>query len=424
MKISSKYEYEKCAEFRKTLEKNVYAIKGFSIQFDCESKGRKIDCCIKDGKGQYLAIIEFKSFLNSPLARKIGRLQLRQYLKSTKAKYALLTDSKKFYLYKNNSDSNHFEKITFIQFLETLFPKYMDRLISENYEFIKEKLKENHFDVSRMTQNDIVIENHSLFFSKEFEKVIVAQLPSIYFKGRLVCRYVSLETAFRILESKKIRMNGIVGMNDSTESDFLEKILYDGILKTEDLQEMANNIYIMSCSTKDCIDKLTQWRLYGDDARGVCLVFKIKRKALASDFKLGKIYYQNADKPSQAISNIKEFLDSVYKETLFPFMFRNFHEFAHFFKPEDYKNEKEVRLLCINKEMENKKWFLSKPLNVVNSYVEMPLLDGNFPLDLSQIYLGPKCPEREVNQSQLKTMLKEMGRDDVGVILSEVDCYR
>ena len=54
----------------------------------------------------------------------------------------------------------------------------------------------------------------------------------------------------------------------------------------------------------------------------------------------------------------------------------------------------------------------------------MPLLDGNFPLDLSQIYLGPKCPEREVNQSQLKTMLKEMGRDDVGVILSEVDCYR
>ncbi len=424
MRIISKYEEEKCVEFLKILKRYVDAVKRLSLQYDCVLNGRRIDCCIKDSKGNPLVIIEFKAFLNSSFARKIGRLQLRQYLKTINAKYALLTDSKKFYLYKNNSVSKRFEKITFIKFLKTLFPKEINKLLSKNYKFIKSKLKENNFDVSRMTQKDIVFESDSLFFSKKFERCFAAQLPSFQFKGKLVCRYVPLETAFEILKKQKIRMNGIVGMNDSTESVFFEKILYDGILKTTDLQEMANNIYIMSCSSKDCIDKLMQWRLYGDDARGVCLVFEVKNKVSASDFKLGKISYENVDNPSQIISNIKRFIDSVYKETLVPFMFRNFHEWAHFYKPEDYEDEKEVRLLYINKTPQKKNWFLSKPLNVVNSYVEIPLAKRGFPLKLSQIYLGPKCPEREVNQSQFRTMLKEFGRDDVEVLLSDVDCYR
>lgn len=424
MFIKLKNEEKRRTEFFKVLKKYVEKVKGFSLQLDYMSNKEKVDCCISDSRGMPFAIIEFKAYLNGSFARKIGKQQLRQNLKLIKAKYALLTDSKKFYLCKNVSENSRFEKITFVKFLKTLFPKVINKLLSENYRFIKNKLKENNFDVSRMSQKDVVLKNDSLFFSKKFEKKFVNYLPSFQLDKNIICRYVSLETAFEILKNKKIRMNGIIGMNDSTESDFFEKILYDGIVKTADLREIANNIYIMSCSTEEKIDNLTQWRLYGDDARGVCLVFEVKKNTSSSNFKLGKIFYENPDNLSKEILNMKRLLDSVYKETLIPFMFRNFHEWAHFYKPKDYESESEVRLLYINKTPQKKKWFLSKPLNVVNSYVEISLEERDFPLKLSQIYLGPKCPESEVNQSQFKTMLNEFGREDVDVLLSDVDCYR
>ena len=233
-----------------------------------------------------------------------------------------------------------------------------------------------------------------------------------------ICRYVSLETVFNIISNKTIRMNCIVGMNDSSEVNFVGKTFYgpEYLNRIPDEKEKINDIYILSCSSIEMKDDLTQWRLYADDAKGVCLIFEVNKPQYRYDVR--KITYIDPEQENDSFfGKIKEL---VSKNNI---IFKNFHTWCHFLKPKDYEIEAEVRVLYENKKIKKPHWFLAKPINVLSSYIDVELND-DFPLKLKEIILGPKCPEKETNRDQLNVLLKRMGFNDVKVDFSRIDNYR
>ena len=389
------------------------------------SNGKRVDCCIVDFHKKPYAFIEVKSFLNSSFARKNGKRQLLSYLDDAKekAKFAILTDLKRFYLYKTSQNDKRFEKVSFDLLVTTLFPEAKNLFVPKNYETIKKLLSKNKFNLPNLKKSDIVYENGAFSFSGAYENFFSKLFPTFNTREKIVCRYVSLETAFNIIKNKSLKLNSVVGMNDSTEVDFIESLLYDGMKKLVGLQNQARDVYIMSCSSEKVIDDLTHWRLYGSDAKGVCLVFNVK-KVKKSQLKFGKISYLDRNRPTESIEKINIFLGEVLEETKIPFAPRNFHCWAHFYKPLEYDIEKEIRLIYIDDKTLKKEWILSKPYNIVNSSVEVDLSDENLPLKLCKVILGPNCPERDVNLTQIKAFLSESGLDDVEVDISTIDSYR
>ena len=425
VKITVQKDKEISANFSKEIKKYMDS-KRFSLRYEYNiGNGSKIDCCVMDSQEIPYVYIEFKSFLNSSFACKSGKKQLLSYLKKAekKAKFCVLTDSNIFYLYKAVQKNERFEKVSFDHLVITLFPEAKDLFVPKNCRIINKLLLQNELQISELKKSDIVYENGAFSFLGEYQKFIEKQFPPFNTRETMVCRYISLETVFAIIKNKSLKMNCIIGMNDSTEPDFVESMLYEGMEKLAGLQRQARDVYIMSCSSKDSIDDLTQWRLYGNDAKGVCLVFNVKRMK-KSRFKLGKVSYLDRNLPIKSIEHINTFFEEIVTKTKIPFAPRDFHCWAHFYKPLEYKIEREIRLVYVNNGELNKEWILSKPFNIVNSSVEVPLNTEDFPLKLCKIILGPKCPEREVNLKQIEIFLKESKLDDVDVEYSTIDSYR
>ena len=83
----------------------------------------------------------------------------------------------------------------------------------------------------------------------------------------------------------------------------------------------------------------------------------------------------------------------------------------HFFKPFDYTVEAEVRLLFVLHDEDVKKgWLLTSSHSILNPYVEFKLNDDGLPVQLTEIVLGPKCPEKEINQKQFEQIIRELRR--------------
>ena len=102
-------------------------------------------------------------------------------------------------------------------------------------------------------------------------------------------------------------MNGLPGMNDKNEGLFAWNMIYK--LDNTDNEENkkrrreTNNAFIVSYSSSNLIDDLTQWRLYGDDAKGVCCVYKIDKDKLIDRFFLHNVRYIKESDNSDDISD-------------------------------------------------------------------------------------------------------------------------
>ncbi|MCQ2360477.1 MAG: DUF2971 domain-containing protein [Paludibacteraceae bacterium] len=233
-------------------------------------------------------------------------------------------------------------------------------------------------------------------------------------KGIRTYRYIPLHTLFLILENSNYRMCGLAGMNDISEINYFDE--YCGL--QDDLKETnQNDVFISSmCSIED---DLTMWRLYAEDATGVCLVFEPKEK-FGKEFKLYKVQY--ADKFG---SNV--ILDIIKNLIWNGVVFNHLSEWKHIFKAYEYNIEREDRLIYFyNTEITPKKaWYETNKNNIVNSAVDLDF--SKFPLQLTKIILGPKCPEKEINIKQIKAMMQANNipnAGDIEVVISSIDNYR
>ncbi|MCQ2077339.1 MAG: DUF2971 domain-containing protein [Bacteroidaceae bacterium] len=264
-----------------------------------------------------------------------------------------------------------------------------------------------------------------------------------------ICKYTTLDTLFQILSNQTYRMQGLAGMNDKGERNFLRTKLYEGYSEKRyndylvSQKEGESMSYIMSCTSMSKCDHLEMWRLYADDAKGVCLVFECGDRE--KDFMLLPIRYdRDADARNEETAPFR-FIKDIVKELEkigVLFVFKYFDRWASCFKSGDYGYEKEIRLVYPSRPSdgthESKEWLLTRPNSIINPFVEFALTDAKakekkiqkLPLKLKKIYLGPKCPEQETNIEQIRLMIKkdpdlqQLGISDEDIQPSIIKNYR
>lgn len=247
-----------------------------------------------------------------------------------------------------------------------------------------------------------------LWFSNYFHDLKTFVDKPFPFDNYHVAKYTSLDTALMMLNSKKMRMMSVSAMNDKLEIGHLYgELCNDEASYMEDKTKInsARHRYITSFTNK--IDDLTMWRLYGDDAKGVCLVF-------AEPYECH--YYFPMDysgKDSEICHRAKKICEELYKRGI-KFTFKSLESiWQYFLKPEGFRDEQELRYLRIDNSKPD--GYLVSSNGVISSYNDYLLLsdednlDNVFPASLECIILGPNMKNTEINRFQLEALASEKG---------------
>lgn len=136
-------------------------------------------------------------------------------------------------------------------------------------------------------------------------------------------QYRSIDVFQKIIESKKLRLTSAYHQNDKKELklllDYIEEkidILYNKDTKQTDIKRINKNIVIdyflktdvfISCFSKKG-DKLSQWRAYGNDGRGISIGFNFNFKY--HNLFYGKVCYDN----ESYIDNNKHSIDGIIND--------------------------------------------------------------------------------------------------------------
>lgn len=384
------------------------------------------DISIKIGR-KTVAIIEFKAQL---YFKTIDFTSIENYTSKNNIRYYIISDGIDFIIY-DRRNLNIKEKINFNKLVEiiqrkeevdlpklrvAIARKIKEIIINSNFKFLKERIDSlmnkllNSIDFSEL--------DYTFFFKghndiNNIENLIFRLLLKEDKPLEKIFRYTTLNTIFSMLSNNSYRMNCLVGMNDTTEVNYAENYItgetLDYTLAHWQTIDSYNRRFISSCSLKE--DDLTQWRLYADDSKGVCLTFNINAELLNTKFILKRISYGHEDNSHPELDLIKQIITSLREEFDIDFEFRTLSTWRHFFKPSDYSIEKEVRLLYILNDADVKKgWVLTNSHNILNPFVEFKLNDMEMPIDLTSIILGPKSPEKEINRKQFEQYIRELRR--------------
>ncbi|WP_299678492.1 DUF2971 domain-containing protein [uncultured Dokdonia sp.] len=379
-----------------------------------------------------LAVIEIKGTLanKNTLARATD--QVRSSLSITNARFGIVTDNEIFLIYDRNEKENDFVQLNFNELLgritNVVNVTTNERTKRQILSIIKESAEihlSQNFEISNFLKDEKIISKikfdpnrNSYYFEdrlkniKSFENQFFNKIFEEFSETK-ICRYTTLDTLFSMLNFISFRMNGLVGMNDKSEVNYVDNYL-NGVERP--LSKMHHNTiialnkrYITSCSKISRKDELTLWRLYADDGTGVCLVFNIKRENLNDKVLIQRVKYADQNGNHPELDFLKHIREGVEALTGFTFEFRNIGLWKHFFKPFDYKIEEEVRLLVIedpNLNPLNSNWVKTYTHSIINPFIDFQLNNSAFPIHLSEIILGPKSPEQDSNTVQLREMVR------------------
>lgn len=238
-----------------------------------------------------------------------------------------------------------------------------------------------------------------------------------------VAKYISFDTALMILNSGKMRMMSVTAMNDKLEIGHLYGMHTEDpdSLENKTIVHNARQRYITSFTNK--IDDLTMWRLYGDNGKGVCLVFSEPNECS---------YYLPIDysgKNSKIYLKSKTICEELLNKHGIKFTFKSLEStWQYFLKPEGFSTEQEMRYLRIDTSKPD--GYILASNGVISSYKDFPLtLDKDtpesvFPASLQGIILGPNIKNVEINKLQLEALAYEKGLALLmGVRPSSIDYY-
>ncbi len=237
-----------------------------------------------------------------------------------------------------------------------------------------------------------------------------------------IAKYTSFETLVAVLKSGKMRMNSIVSMNDKTETDFLDEAFRsykEDFEHDYDKYLFADKEFITSFTTR--IDDLDMWRFYGDNARGVCMVFERDSKR---DDELYKIKY--VEPAQEELSKVYDLMDAL-KDKGVRFQLNLLQKYRHFLKHADYDTEEECRLLVRSGKPDG--WFVNGDNGILTPYLEFELRktgnaqDGEYPFKLRRVIIGPAMKENVANLMQVFYMGHQYGYS-LEVTESKIQSYR
>ena len=392
------------------------------------------DFVIKGTNG-FLVVIEVKFSLTKQNTITKAYNMVKHSMELINAPYGYVTNGQKaFYL---ETDSSQYRIVEpFYNHIESLLKKYklktdeivsvkqlisIKQLLNSTYKEFEDEKKIDIPDIKtfiyNLTLNDCIQSDGNISFTEDKERQFIGWLLGHYHNDSL-CRYTSMAGLFRTIESQKHSMVCLIGMNDKGETDYVKNYTarngHNNLYSTS--INKLNNLFILSCCNEQKEDNLTMFRLYGDDSRGVCLKYGIKDLVNFKEFFIAPVSYANPDGRHPKL----DFLIDVSKIVTF----RHLDAWLHFFKSYDYQVEEEVRVIYeLKGKIRNKKWINISSYGIICPVVEFDSKD--FPLSLDMILLGPNCPEKEINKSQIETMAIDKSINlKYGVDISKKDCYR
>ena len=331
------------------------------------------------------------------------------------------------------------EDMAYLLFEDVEVPRQMDWRIrmgrfikwAENKHFTSFSIQAlERLQASRMTFDEVTKQCYATNEKDEhgFFKALLATYDKDY-----ICRYTTYEALERILKEKKQSVCSVVCMNDQTECDYADEYLekHGGTDKRQQLEtsyEVLNKCQISSCTHIELADKLSLWRMYANDAKGVCLKFKVDKQMLEDKgFYLCCVNYAYSEDEHRHLDLISEL--KKLQIMGYTFDLRMWHIWMHFYKPIHYSDEREVRLLYFKQDSDEYKWIKTGDSQILAPVIEFGIEKGKneFPLVLSEIILGPKFPEAATNAVQIKYLkeLQQIEEDgECPVTLSKIKGYR
>lgn len=390
-----------------------------------------------------LAIVDVKCGYSSCKHRQKAEQQVSGYALKYRYRYAIIaSDDGKFWFkdcYLNVDERfaerplehiayvldivNKPERFPGVEYREALFKAielFLDEEGKKDYKEIKNHNSSSYNRRKKLTNlQDFLVkyrstliryDETSFYFDMESVEDALFECFLKAFKGEKVCRYTSLSSFFRTIDEVKQSMCCLVGMNDKSECTYADNYLKGDYLGQTDQSlissyeaEEENSFFILSCMDERKYDDLIMWRLYGDGTKGVNVKYTIDKKNLQG-YKLYHIDYAEKDGESGhfALNFIKLLLDLNIKGK--KFRLRKWNEWKHFFKPFEYKDELEIRLLYRKEEDTEIKWILTNDYNIVCPLAKHEL--KRFPLIIDEILLGPNCPDASVNFRQLNLLIQ------------------
>lgn len=272
----------------------------------------------------------------------------------------------------------------------------------------------------------------------KFFKTIIEDVPL----GTEIYRYTTLDSVLRTIEGKTLRLSGIVGMNDISEIGYVDGYLDKKFkpMATDDHVDSVNKKYIMCSSTLE--DELMQWRLYGDDCKGACLVFEVNGGNEIPGLLLRKINYGikvNGENYHPELEFLLRIKNRLRKKLKIDFQFKTLSLWRHFFKSYEYEPEKEVRLLLIGNESDEVKgerhltgvgndigikWNLTNSHQILAPFIILQIDDVRLRCKLKKVILGAKCPELGINLKQFSLLTRKKNLVDIQVVPSKIINYR
>ena len=461
--------YERLRKSFSTYRKDGYSLKLHDSWKDLYGQISKYDILLYKWNNP-LAIFEIKSTI-SLINLELAKNRLSFGLEATLARFSIITDNNTFYFYDKNQKNSDYNRIEYEEIIHQIInPKIIEFGIEEKEQIQNIFLKAaNDYLINEETYNNVVsfIKNKAFLTNLKFSsnsnniyfeenKTGISGFENQFFitlfgefKDTKICRYTSLDTLYSMLNFTSFRMNGLVGMNDKSEVNYVDNYL-NGTQKPLDKEHHTtisaiNRRYITSCTTENNKDNLTMWRLYAEDSKGVCLTFSTIKANLNDHVLLQKVKYADSDGSRPELDFLKAIIDAIVFKTGFPFRFRKLGIWKHFFKSYEYSIEDEVRLMVIDDRTIptiNSGWVLTYTHSILNPFIDFLLNDSKFPVKLNEIMLGPKCPEQVINKVQIEEMIRRIKRNiknnnedsklkkidsdlnNINVILSDITHYR
>lgn len=312
----------------------------------------------------------------------------------------------------------------------TTFDKLLDVLLPladvGKVERINDELEKIGFNNATVKYDTItykyVVEGdiHSFLYEESNEEGLVEDI-----RKKRFFKYMSFNTYIEMLKSKKIRLNSIMSMNDSSETFYLgdylckayederRKMLHpksryfqDGGLRKKKVVEYKNNL--IGCFSEKRDDAL-MWRLYGDGGKGVCLEFQIENDSLKPVLYLDE-KNQKAKQLTEVASKLKN--DGI---TLYYMDLSNYHFYT---KSQQFQYEGEWRIL---KEASNEELDVANYDGLVCLYKDYSFEElGLKPVF---VYLGANLAYKDVNVPLLVDLSKRELKVR-NVMLSDVESLR
>lgn len=234
---------------------------------------------------------------------------------------------------------------------------------------------------------------------REFFQILLGE-----YKGDYILKFSSLRSLLTLIDKESLGMCSLVCMNDPGEKDYA-----DNKVNKRDNEDNSTDTFIISGCKDEAEKNLTMWRLYGGDAKGVCLKFRIdKTKLNKNGFYLAPVSYADSNKKHYELEIVKNICVQP-KGGKWNFDFAEWNIWKHFFKDNAYAVEEEIRLLFMPPQyipIAKSIWFIDDRTNI---YSEMQVFDLSketvFPLILNRIILGANFPAYEENTNQLNRRL-------------------